>query len=346
MGSNSYAGVDYFRLPAAVMVVAIHTAPFSIWSGSFDFLVTYCLGRVAVPFFLMVTGYFVLGPYVESGFRDRRRLGKYLRNCGLLYLAATVLYLPVNLYAGKLPSDVWGALKALFFDGTFYHLWYFPAAMIGCVLVVLLMRFSMKAAGVCVLAAYVLGMLGDSYYGLIKDIPWLNTVYEGIFSVSSYTRNGIFFTPVFLFLGLLLSRGRNRCTALMCRWGLAGSLVLLLAEGYVTYSLGLQKHNSMYVFLLPVMYFLFTLLLEVKGRAPGWLRRGSMLVYCVHPAVIVLVRAAASVVGLNALFVGNSLIHFVTVCLLSFGLTVPVLFLLSWISKRRYVCVSERKSLD
>ena len=63
----NYAGVDYFRIVAAVMVIGIHTAPFSGISKAFDFLLTYCAGRVAVPFFFMTTGYFVLGSWRKNG---------------------------------------------------------------------------------------------------------------------------------------------------------------------------------------------------------------------------------------------------------------------------------------
>ena len=74
MKAKNYAGVDLFRIPAALMVAAIHIAPFSTWNRVGDVLLTYCLGRIAVPFFLMTTGFFVLAPYAKSGFRDKRRL--------------------------------------------------------------------------------------------------------------------------------------------------------------------------------------------------------------------------------------------------------------------------------
>ena len=60
---KNYGAVDNFRLIAAFLIVAIHTAPLESFSETADFLVTYCIGRVAVPFFLMVTGFFVLAPY-------------------------------------------------------------------------------------------------------------------------------------------------------------------------------------------------------------------------------------------------------------------------------------------
>ena len=40
-----YVGVDWFRLPAALLVIAIHTAPLSGISKGLDAAVTYGLGR-------------------------------------------------------------------------------------------------------------------------------------------------------------------------------------------------------------------------------------------------------------------------------------------------------------
>ena len=51
--------LDRFRLLAAVLVVAIHTSPLSTYTALGDFYLTRVLGRVAVPFFLMVSGYFL-----------------------------------------------------------------------------------------------------------------------------------------------------------------------------------------------------------------------------------------------------------------------------------------------
>lgn len=34
--------------------------------------------------------------------------------------------------------------------------------------------------------------MGDSYYGFAARVPFLKAFYEGLFTVSSYTRNGCF----------------------------------------------------------------------------------------------------------------------------------------------------------
>ncbi len=315
------AGIDYFRMAAAFMVIAIHIAPFSGWNQEIDFLLTYCLGRTAVPFFFMTTGYFVLAPYVKSGFRKKRSFGKYMVKNTVLYLAAAVLYLPLTIYSGNLPKNVgeWG--KALVFDGTFYHLWYFPAVLLGCLLVVWMLgsgrslRFSAGAAAAYAAASYLIGLFGDSYYGAVKGTPWIKAVYGAIFQVSSFTRNGIFFAPIFLMMGVGIALTRRRLPKKICVWGLTLSLVLLMGEGLLTYGLKWQRHNSMYFFLAPAMYFLFQLLLMIPGKAPAFCRKYSLILYVVHPAVIVILRGLAQILGLTEFLVDNTFVQYITVCL-------------------------------
>ena len=87
--------LDRFRLAAAALVVCIHTSPLASFTAMGDFWLTRVLARVAVPFFLMATGYFL-------GRRDWKGLPRQWKKLGLLYLAAVALYLPLNLYMGEL----------------------------------------------------------------------------------------------------------------------------------------------------------------------------------------------------------------------------------------------------
>ena len=93
MSKRNLKGIEYFRIAAAFLVVAIHTSPLASYSATADFIVTRVIARVAVPFFFMATGYFVLG-----GVNVRRSLKKLL----IIYAASAALYLPVNVYAGHL----------------------------------------------------------------------------------------------------------------------------------------------------------------------------------------------------------------------------------------------------
>lgn len=341
MDKRSYGRIDWFRLAAALLVIAIHTAPFSDMNPKLDTVLTYGLGRVAVPFFLMTTGYFVIAPYWSQGFSDGRRYRRFLKKTLLLYGGAVLLYVPVMWYAGKFPSDLPEFLKMLVFDGTFYHLWYFPALLMGCVLCVwLLQRGSLRSTAAMVSLLYAAGLLGDSYYGLVSKIPVLEAVYQEIFRISSYTRNGIFYAPVFLFLGVLAAAGKCQCSAGAERTGQILSTGLMLAESYVTDLLGWQRHSSMYAALPLVMYFLYPVLLRGEGRAPSFLRSGTAFLYVIHPAAIILVRGIAQALGLKEVLADHSMIHYVSVVLLSMVMMIYYLYavrLIGWF-RRRTAC--------
>ena len=130
---RGYPAVDRFRVAAALLVVCIHTAPLASFSAAADFALK-TLARLAVPFFFTATGFFLLGELVRPGLRSRTLspgVRRFLKKTGVLYAACTVLYLPVTLYAGNFPvENVLGELvRDAVLDGTFYHLWYLPAAL-------------------------------------------------------------------------------------------------------------------------------------------------------------------------------------------------------------------------
>lgn len=130
--------LDLFRLAAVLLVVMNHTSPLADVSAMADFWLTRVLARVAVPFFLMTTGYFLSRNHWAG-------VGRQLKKLCLLYGVCILLYLPVNLYAGSFtgPADV---LRKLLVDGTFYHLWYFPATILGIVIARWLSRLGLRVA--------------------------------------------------------------------------------------------------------------------------------------------------------------------------------------------------------
>lgn len=325
--SRTYKGIEIFRVVAAFLVVAIHTSPLASYSGTADFVFTRVIARVAVPFFFMVTGYFVL----SKGTGVRR----FLKKTAIIYAASAALYLPINVYAGHLQG--WGLLdlvQQVLFEGTFYHLWYLPAALLGAWLTSLLMRRTSR--GVCaaiVTALYVLGLLGDSYWGLIEGVPGVSNAYSALFALMGYTRNGLFFAPMFMFLGAEMRMAKRRGVGFEAA-GLVLSFALMLAEALNARAQGLQRHDSMYVLLPFVMYFLFALLSRVKGSVRLPLGSFSLLVYVLHPAVIIVVRGAARFLGLWDILVENSLGHYVAVCIGSAAAAAVILWVWERIRRR------------
>lgn len=297
--------LDRFRVAAAVLVAAIHTSPLTTYTADGDFWLTRVLARLAVPFFFLVTGYFL-------GRSDFRNLPRFLKKTGLLYLGAIVLYLPLNIYARQLTSweDV---VRGVFLDGTFYHLWYFPAVLLGSVVALLLSRLGQRAGLAAASLLYLVGLGGDSYYGLLFTHPASKAFYDALFSVFSYTRNGIFFAPLFLLLGAYAKRRSPR----LCLPALMLALAGMSLEAFLLRAAGWQRHDSMYLLLPLCAVLLFSLLLSVNGGQDKPARRFSAVFYVLHPWSIVLVRGGAELLGLEKHLVHNSFLHFLAVVLLT-----------------------------
>lgn len=145
-------GLDWFRLPAALLVVANHTSPLLAFSPEADHVLTQILARVAVPFFLTVSGYFLLPKAEREG---RRAVCPFLRRTLLLYLCATLFYLPLQLYKGHRPGLL-GALRGfarltglttLLMDNDFLH--FLAVACLSLAAGALFCRFLRPAAIPC-----------------------------------------------------------------------------------------------------------------------------------------------------------------------------------------------------
>lgn len=296
---KGFAALDDARFAAALLVIAIHTSPLMSVSADGDFFLTRVLARLAVPLFFMVSGYFL-------GRNGWRRLPHFAQKTALYYAVSIVLYLPLNLYQGG--WDAAGVVRSLLFDGTLYHLWYFPAVLLGAFLASHLARMGLRCALPMAGVLYLFGLLGDSYYGLAVQLG-LEPMFSALFHVFSYTRNSLFFAPLFLLLGAAGRRFSTRTAAL----GLTLCFAAMTAEGFALHRLGWQRHDSMYVFLPLCMLFLFSLLRGADAGQNPRLRRVSILVYILHPWWIVLVRGAAGVLHLDGLLVQNSLGHFAAV---------------------------------
>lgn len=342
----NYGWLDRFRIIAALLVIAIHTSPLGTFQEGADFFLTRVLARIAVPFFFMVTGQFVVSGLLsgEASPKARARLHRYLVKTSALYLFCILLYLPVGVYAGHYKElTIGAALRMLFFDGTFYHLWYFPACLLGVLLVYLMSRFlSLRAMTIVSAVLYVIGLLGDSYYGLVEKVPALAAVYGFLFQISSYTRNGLFLAPLFLVLGAWMAgaaqgqddRELSEKRLFLCSLS-ALCFALMTGEAFLLRHFELQRHDSMYLLLVPVMFFLYRFLLCVPAKSDGAFRTASTWIYVLHPAFIVVVRGIAKPLGLTGLLVDNSLVHYLAVSLLSVAAAFAMVWLLGMLKARR-----------
>lgn len=314
--NESYSGIDYFRFIAALLIVAIHTSPLSSFSETGNFIFTRIVSRVAVPFFFMTSGFFLISRYTCNA----EKLEAFIKKTTLIYGVAILLYIPINVYNGyfKMDNLLPNIIKDIVFDGTLYHLWYLPASIIGAAIAwYLVKKLNYPKALMVASVLYLIGLFGDSYYGITEKISCLNSLYTYIFQVTDYTRNGIFFAPIFFILGGFIADNRPQITFGKSFLGFAISLALMLGEAMILHHFDLQRHDSMYVFLLPCMYFLFIVILHFKGKRLVSIRTASLIIYIIHPMMIVVIRLFSKLLHIQKLFVENSIVHYFAVCLTS-----------------------------
>lgn len=311
--NKGYPLIDKMRIVAAILVVGIHIYPFKNISPTLDFLLTRVLGRLAVPFFFMVSAYFLF----QDGYPSYKKIKKTLFDLGKWYMISAIIYLPIVIGNGYLTSShlFFEILKDIFIDGLFYHLWYFPAVMIGLVIVLGLLKY-LKVTQVfyITIGLYFIGLCGDSYYQLIVQVPILKDILSWLFQFMDYSRNGFFFAPMFIVLGILV---KQNSISKHKQWQLfVISLIMMIIETTCIHVFELFKHDSM-TFSLPfVSYCLFSLLINVKGKRYRRLKDLSLYIYIIHPLMIIIVNKISQITNMNWLFY-NNLIQFMIVLLLT-----------------------------
>jgi len=317
MLNKQYRGIDIFRVIACLMVIAIHTSPLS---NSFlsqqplsDFILTRIICRVAVPFFFICSGFFI----ITDGEIDKSKLKKSIKKITQLYILSILLYLPINIYNQYFQTiTISSFLTDLLLNGTFYHLWYLPASIIGMLIVYYLYTTikNRKIVFYIVVFLYMIGLFGHSYYYLITKIPLLKSFID----VLGNTRNGILFAPLFLYLGMLIALRKKPLSRNTALTNVLLSLILLLFEGLLLHHFKLQKSDSLYIFLLPTSYYLFHYLLSFKGNGIAFIRNSTTIIYIIHPFVLIMIRLLTKKIPILQPFVNYGILQFISVSILSF----------------------------
>ena len=127
------SAIDLMKFVCALLVVGIHTEPFSFSSvldNAFGFV-----NRIAVPFFFIASSYFF---FMKS--LNFHRLGHYVKRIFILYAIWFIIYICFDWLYLSTPVN-----SQTFFDFFIYgfqHFWYLQATIIAICLYVGLLHLS------------------------------------------------------------------------------------------------------------------------------------------------------------------------------------------------------------
>lgn len=288
---RQYSAVDLAKYICALLVVAIHTFPFEDISPSFNlyFISTVC--RIAVPFFFVASSFFLFRKIKnDATVANQQVIVHYLRRLGILYLAWTIIYLPYTIWnyaqAGFSIAGFLGWIRDFFLNGSYYHLWFLPALMLGTVIVWFL--YERKGAIYALevsLALYIVGYIINIYGPFWETLKGVSVVYGFFVKTLVTARDGFFFAPIFISIGAFIAK-RPRLPLKISALGFAISFICLILEVTLYAALGVLNDKScMFLMLLPALYFLMSMLLKIKMvRKPIYkiMRQDSTLIYVSH----------------------------------------------------------------
>ena len=202
----------------------------------------------------------------------------------------TIIYLPYTIWdytrAGFRFYHIFAYLRDLLLNGSYYHLWFLPALMLSTWLVAkIYQRRGLKKVLSVSLILYIIGYLINVYQPVWESIPYVSFLFSFFTKLLVTARNGIFFGPIFVGMGLLLARShRLSHRASLIGWAVSFVGLFLEVTIYMHFDL-LRDLTSMYLMLVPAVYFMMNALLTSSipyKESYLTLRHESLLIYTSH----------------------------------------------------------------
>ena len=329
---NPFVGIYKFIL--ALLVVAIHVEPFS---GDLAFYTNNCLARIAVPSFFVLSAYFLFDKLINNDW-DAKIFWKNQKHLAKYYGIWLLLHSPVVLTrlwetATDIPNYIWLVVQAISLKGPYGALWFLPATMMAVTLV----YWIGKKCGpyVCLIISFPLfffAALETEYFGLIKDIAWMEIVNNGLVAVFGWLANGLTFGFFFCSIGYYIAYTKNKKRTMqidMIKLVLAA--ILLFIETTIVRDYKLAVSYGAMLFLIPTVYYIVQILLRLPKTADSnfiakarFLQNLSLLIYPMHFAIMELMEFFLRD---NKTYMSNTVLQYVVVCTINLALGALIIYL-------------------
>ena len=284
--NNAITGVDYAKLFFAISIISLHIP----YKSEMLNLYSQTIGRLGVPFFFTVAGYFLYSGILKN---DTGYLRKYCLRIGKLFVIWLLIYLPVFLYTYSNHTGLHTLLLEIIFS-TPGFLWYLSTLCVAAFLFGIFYRKSPSIYLTVSILLYLVGCSGNTYIHILK----LEEFWQPYLSIFISTRNALFFAPLFLGIGALLKDSDR------IRLQLKHAILLTILFGVIYVSevltvLNLDPGNkdySFYVSLPFIVFFLLYLLFHTncKSRNTLGIRQFSTFLYCSQYGFMVVLDIVSS----------------------------------------------------
>ena len=323
--NRSYNGIDVIKFLMCSLVVMSHTSAFSSFGSDWNFAISHIIAHLAIPVYFMASGFFLFKKIKGKEWSETRKVLKtYILRIFRMYTLWSIVYFPLYISLQKskgmsLSNISCQYLYDFIFCGTYIHLWYLLALIVATAILSLAVKSNLNLKWLLVagFVLYLIGALGDSYYGIGEKIPVINVLLKNILIVFKSTRNGIFVGLFFVVLGAYFSDNMKNENVLKCKILSFAFMLCLLVEGFVLRKYNIPKGFNTFLFLIPTAYYMFQWALQANlenRKVYKEIRSLSIVIYCIHLWVAEVVRVAQKMIGFS---ISNSLVYFLIVFCIS-----------------------------
>lgn len=302
----NFSMISLFQFVFSILVIALHcTRLFN--NDVAHFIQKSFFSRMAVPYFMICSSFFLtLKKESKTGYLQKHvtKIIKTYFLWSLFYLPYAVIYFKsLNLSNAWLPIAF---LVGLFYSGICYHLWYIPAFFFGFLLVNLMIRkLGYRITFSCCCLLYLIG--ATETYSVFLQESMIGDIYDSYQSVFYTTRNGLFYAPIFIFLGIILSQNRDNSFFKKNSFRKLIIAIVLFAMEACLIFFNQGDDKNFFIMLVPFSLFLFNWTIQtnqLKSKNFYRLKHKSILFYFLHPVFIELFPLAFYFVDPKANYYG------------------------------------------
>ncbi len=307
------SAIDFIKGIAILTVIALHTNYLGEISLAGTFIFNTFM-RFAVPFFFVVTGYFLFNKLKKSQNKDKV-LKTYIKRSLLLYVSSLTLCMlvdyfviyplwQVDFYIGNV-TDIISGITAFAYYGveTFssFHLWFLVAMFWAAVIISIVCRKNLNNIKAVLFVSFIIHIIG--LFGLTQPLNlYINLPLnprDGIFFALFYMALGAYFALYGLNTEKFVKNKNLAFTVILC-------FVLLFVERYIlvlpnfnyetldrlTYQ---SNWGEYFITLIPLIIFIFKYALvngdKFKENFITKVGNKSIGVYVVHLIVLNLISS-------------------------------------------------------
>lgn len=289
--------VDLLRFILSLMIIPIHADLFIDVYRPLFLCFTLGLVRVGVPFFFIVSGYYL---------QDRIDKGKSIRKSVLRYLRLWILFILLDLaitgwYFYPTFPNTFAFLHKALFTGLSDAYWFLPVLVISqLILVPVFQKGYIPAAVAAGFILYLFAMTHDSYSFLFEG-TWIHRLSGLHTSIFIFPQGGLVESVFFLSVGGWIRQNREKITVAvqgrirLLVFGIILFSVLLMTEAYLTQSSGAYDGNCyLSLVFLPALLFILALVHDPVSFDTQKLGEVSLYIYLIHPIAVSVLRMAGA----------------------------------------------------